>query len=116
MSEPKTWNENMAFPSEHEQYVPTPTITVNGNGNSTSTSFSWKKITANKETILIIVLVLTVCLLGYAVSKIQSYEEKYEAVANELKDENRLKRNHDDQLKIELQAAQAVAVLSRCKP
>jgi len=45
MSEPKTWNENMAYPSEPEPYH--PHVKINGNGNSTSTSFSWSNITKN---------------------------------------------------------------------
>jgi hypothetical protein len=115
MSEPVT-RPNCYRGEAGEVCQSVPSVAVSGNGNSTSTSFSWSKITANKETILIIALIFAVCILGFAISKIQSYEEKYEAAASELKDENRLRRNHDDQLKIELQAAQTVAVLSRCKP
>ena len=89
-------------------------VVIDGDGNSTSTSFSW--VSNSKDILLWITLFLAVCVIGYAVSKIQYYEDKYETATRELNDENRLKRNHDDQLKIELQAAQTVAVLSRCKP
>jgi hypothetical protein len=113
---PKTENENQVHPSEPTPCAPPASIVTNGNGNSTSASFSWSKITNNKEVLLTIVLIMTVCILGYALSRIQFYEDKYTIAAKELADENRLKRNHADDLSIDLRAAQAVLALTRCKP
>lgn len=70
----------------------------------------------SKDIVFFIVLLATVAALGHVYSEMKSYEQKYESAAKELADEDRLKRNHDDQLKVEMQVAQMLVTLTRCKP
>lgn len=88
---------------------------INATGRS-SISLVKHFVKGNKDILLIIVLLSTMAALGFVFSQMKSYEQKYESVARELTDEDRLKRNYDDQLKVEMQVAQMLVTLTRCKP
>lgn len=72
-------------------------------------------INDNKEWLLLFLLLVCMCFLGFLYSETKRLEARYEVTAKELSDEKRLQRNHADEATIQLRTAQQLLSVTRCK-
>jgi hypothetical protein len=73
-------------------------------------------LTGGKELVVLIVLLAVVAGAGWMLSEIRRLQIQNEQVTKQLIDETRLRKNHYDDMTIELRAAEHVVAMTRCKP
>lgn len=72
----------------------------------------------NKDTVVIIVLLAIVLALGFALARMEKYEERYNEVAKELSRQDILMRNHSDEATKQIEVAKILVnkLETRCRP